>query len=830
MSAATSISQQRRAYNALVRDLSRRIALSAIALVTACSYNPPTGDDVPDGPALPFVQFDVDSSLADENVANHKILVKLSEPSTSSVDFKVTGGLASQGSDFVFLNASASGTLTFAGESENIELMISNDGLEEPNESIELTLENPQGATLGDNITHTVTISADILPRVKFATTTSTRDEDTAGATLDLQLDLAPTQPVSIDLALSGAATAVADYTLTAQTVTFAIGQTTAQLDYGVVGDTRDELDEIIAVDLASPIGVVIDTSASHTEHTIRDDDATPTVFFASGASTAQEAIADRTQTVQLSAASNLEVTVNYAQTGTAAANDVAVGGNGTLTFAPGETSKTIPVTVTDDQRDEANETVVLTLTTPTNATLANPQVSTLTVTDDDDPPAVTFAAATTAVAEGDPAITIAVTLTGNVTDLPVTVDFARANSSTATATTDFTFDTTSPLTFDPGVTTQNITVSIVDDSVAELDETLVITLSNFGNATAGATTTHTVTISDDDCLGTGNFQVCPNAAPTGTVTLTGAFDTDNNAACAAQQPLGWTTSFGQAAACFVIADVINVPNAGLVVTGGRPLVLAAGTSITVVGVIDGSATGNVDGPGGASPLCKVPAAAAESSADGGGGGAGGSFMTKGGNGGTGNNNSNTANGSVSPAADAVDPVVLRGGCRGADGGSGPGDAGTGGAAGGAIYLVAPTITIGNKIDVSGSGGLGGGSDAGGGGGGGTGGMILIDAITTLDFTGTLMSNGAGGGQGADNNTSGESGFDPATFNVNAAGGNTGGAGGAGGRGHRTGGNVANGVNGGSNQGAGGGGGAGGFIKSSKALAGGNVSAGKIVQ
>ena len=42
---------------------------------------------------------------------------------------------------------------------------------------------------------------------------------------------------------MSGAATAIADYTLAAQTVTFAIGQTTAQLDYGVVGDTRDELD-----------------------------------------------------------------------------------------------------------------------------------------------------------------------------------------------------------------------------------------------------------------------------------------------------------------------------------------------------------------------------------------------------------------------------------------------------------------------------------------------------------------------------------------------------------------------------------------------------------
>lgn len=800
--------------------------------MTACSYTPPADDDVAtDGAALPTVQFDVTSSDADENVANHKILVTLSEPSTSSVDFKVTGGIAIQDRDFAFINGSASGTLTFAGATENIEVMISNDGLEEPNESIEITLENPQGATLGDKLTHTVNISADILPRVKFTTSATSRDEDTTGAKLDLELDLPPTAPVSIDLALGGGATAVADYGLIAQTVTFAIGQTTAQLDYGVVADTRDENNELIAVDLASPIGLVIDSSAAHTEHTILDDDASPTVSFVNAAATQLESVAAATQTVQLSAASDLTVTVDFTQTGTAASNDITGGGNGTLTFAPGETTQTIPITVVDDARDElATETVVLTLSNPGNATLAVPSAHTLSITDNDDPPSVTFGTPTTAVAEGDPAITLPVTLTGNATDLTVTVDFARNTTSTATATADFTFDTASPLTFAPGVTTQNIAVSIVDDALAELDETLVITLANFTNSTAGATTTHTVTISDDDCLGTGDFRVCPDAAFTGTVTLTGAFNTDNSASCATAQPLGWTTSFGQAAACFVIADVINVPNAGLVVTGSRPLVLAAGTAITVVGVIDGSATGSVDGPGGASPLCKVPAAAAESSADGGGGGAGGSFMTKAGNGGTGNNNSNLANGSVSPAADAVDPVVLRGGCRGANGGTGPGEAGTGGAAGGAIYLVAPTLTIGNKIDVSGSGGLGGAFDAGGAGGGGSGGMILLDASTTLNFTGgTLMSNGAGGGQGADNNTSGQSGFDPATFDVSAAGGNTSSAGGAGGRGHRTGSTVANGTGGGGGQGAGGGGGAGGFIKSSKALAGGNVSAGKIV-
>lgn len=811
------------------RDILRWLAVSTVISIAACSYTPPDGGSSTDGPPLPTVQFKTASSLADENVASLKIPVELSEPSTSSVDFRVTGGIAILNTDFAFINGSTSGTLSFSGTTADIEIMISNDGLEEPDETIELTLENPQGAALGDQVTHVVTISADILPRVKFTSTATSRAEDTAGAKLDLELDIAPTTAVSIDLALAGAATAVADYGLTAQTVTFAAGQTTAELDYEVVADDRDELDEIIAVDLTNPGGVVIDTTAAHTEHTIIDDDATPTVSFVNASATQAESVADATQTVQLSAASNLVITVPFTQAGTANANDVTVGGTGTLTFQPGETMQTIPITVIDDNRDEtATETVILTLGTPTNATLGATPEHTLNIQDNDNPPVLSFAAATSNAAEGGAQHEVVVNLVG-LTDLTVTVDFARLGASTAVATTDFTFaNPTTTLTFAPGDTTAKILIDVTDDAVGELDETLVIGLSNLTNATAGATTQHTVTIGDDDCLGTGSFRVCVSAAPAGTKTLSGAFNTDSDTNCETAQPFAWTTTFGQPASCFVIADTITVAAGGLQVTGSRPLALVAGTSISVVGVLDASANSTTNGPAGPSSLCSAPATAAASSSNGGGGGAGGSFLTKGGNGGDGNNGA--VGGSNSPAADAADPTILRGGCRGADGGTGPGTAGVGGGAGGAVYLVAPTITIGGTIDVSGSGGLGGAADAGGGGGGGAGGSIFLDPLTTLDFTGTLMSNGGGGGQGADNNTTGQNGGDPTSPTVNAPGGNTGGAGGAGGRGHRTGAGSLAGSNGGNGQGAGGGGGGGGFIKSTKALGNmGTASAGKIV-
>ena len=78
------------------------------------------------------------------------------------------------------------------------------------------------------------------------------------------------------------------------------------------------------------------------------------------------------TFTVSLSTASGLPVTVNYATAdGTAKAlGDYAATG-GTLTFAPGETTKTIVVAVVGDATYEANETFFLNLSGPANASLA---------------------------------------------------------------------------------------------------------------------------------------------------------------------------------------------------------------------------------------------------------------------------------------------------------------------------------------------------------------------------------------------------------------------------------------------------------------------------
>src|SRR5207245_3154175 len=92
--------------------------------------------------------------------------------------------------------------------------------------------------------------------------------------------------------------------------------------------------------------------------------------------------------TVSLSNASSQTITVTYATadgTATTADNDY-VAANGTLTFNPGDTSKTITVTVNGDTKFEPDETFFVNLSNPINATIADGQGQGTILNDDAQP------------------------------------------------------------------------------------------------------------------------------------------------------------------------------------------------------------------------------------------------------------------------------------------------------------------------------------------------------------------------------------------------------------------------------------------------------------
>ena len=151
---------------------------------------------------------------------------------------------------------------------------------------------------------------------------------------------------------------------------------------------------------------------------------------------------------------------------------------NGTLTINAGETSGTITIgSIVNDSLDEANETVIVTLSNPSNATLGSDDVHTYTITDNDDAPVVDFNTTSSNGAESTSSKAITVDLS-SVSAQAVTVDYAVTGTATGSGT-DYTL-ANGTLTINAGATSGTITIaSIIDDAADEANETVILTLSN---------------------------------------------------------------------------------------------------------------------------------------------------------------------------------------------------------------------------------------------------------------------------------------------------------------------------------------------------------------
>ena len=201
-----------------------------------------------------------------------------------------------------------------------------------------------------------------------------------------VRLGAASEQPVSMSwMSADGTATAAADYAaVTDGTLTFAPGQTRQTIRVDVLDDRLDESDETFVVRLSNPVNARLDPHGSAATGTIVDDDATPGLTIADAR--AVESGGEIAFLVTLEAASGRPVSVVCSTTDeTATVDEDYLGERGVLTFAPGETQRTIRITVLDDTRQEKDETFMLDLSEPTNARMAADVIrATGTIADDD--------------------------------------------------------------------------------------------------------------------------------------------------------------------------------------------------------------------------------------------------------------------------------------------------------------------------------------------------------------------------------------------------------------------------------------------------------------
>jgi len=173
-------------------------------------------------------------------------------------------------------------------------------------------------------------------------------------------------------------------------------------------------------------------------------------------------------------------LTVNYS---TADKRATLAGGDyqaasGSLTFTPGQTSKTITVKVNGDRIGEFNETFSVNLTAAANIDIVR-GVGLGTILDNE--PRVSISNATLAEPDsGTVLISFIVTLSDPY-DQPVTVHYSTADN-VAVAGKDFNA-LIGTLTFAPGETSKTIAVAIKGDLIDEFDETFLVNLSGANNA-----------------------------------------------------------------------------------------------------------------------------------------------------------------------------------------------------------------------------------------------------------------------------------------------------------------------------------------------------------
>jgi Calx-beta domain len=149
-----------------------------------------------------------------------------------------------------------------------------------------------------------------------------------------------------------GSATASGDYQAVSGTLSFAPGETRKTVTVLVNGDRLGEADEHFVLNLSSPVGAAL--ADGQGKATIRDDE--PRIHV-TGQVVAPEGDAGTTVllAVNLSAPSSQPVTVDYATAdGTAVAGSDYLPVSGALTFAPGETRKVVPVTLSRDRTQDA--------------------------------------------------------------------------------------------------------------------------------------------------------------------------------------------------------------------------------------------------------------------------------------------------------------------------------------------------------------------------------------------------------------------------------------------------------------------------------------------
>jgi Ca2+-binding RTX toxin-like protein len=508
-----------------------------VTLTAGTTYNlgstPTATITIADNDTQPTVSVS-STSIAEGNSGNSNatFTIGLSNPTTETVtvDYSTADGTATAGSDYT----ATTGTVTFEPNqiSKTVNVSIAGDLNFEGNETFSVNLANPMKATLGTATNGTGTINNDDLPTISVTVTDANAAEILAGQPAnpgEFTFTRAGGETVEKTFlyTLSGTSTNGADYSIPGS-VTFTAGSTTAKI---TINPTDDNIFEGATPETA--ILTLIDDSyydgSYYSTHqydraatyrvdpanntgtiAIADNDSRPTINIADSTPRAEgnTGTSNTPFTVTLSNPTIETVTVDYAAANVTATSDSDyTATNGTVTFTPLQTSKTINVPVTGDQIGEDDETYSVTLTNAVGGTIGK-ATGTGTILNDESGIAVSVSDGDAGEANNNHGQFL-LTRSGELNQ-SVTVNYTL--SGTATAGLDYQ-NLAGIATFAANQATVSIDLRVLDDTIFEgaTPEKVTLTVTPSTNYVVSSANSGTIDLVDNDprpTISVGNIAI----------------------------------------------------------------------------------------------------------------------------------------------------------------------------------------------------------------------------------------------------------------------------------------------------------------------------------
>ena len=391
-----------------------------------------------------------------------------------------------------------------------ITINVKNDGLDENNETIILTLQDGSGYTVNNTRkTTTVTINDDDTRGLTFYRKWPDVKEGRS-ATYTVKLASQPTAAVTVNIASDNPDVTVTPTSLTfnpsgsnlwsrARTVTIDAAQDDDAVDDDAIlthTTSGGDYGGAKALSIDRPVSVDDDDTSTTTGPQL------PRIDLTAGPAVTEGAAASFTVNADPAPAGRITVSVEVTEPlgkDFVAASEERVR---TVTLNAGATSATFTVPTVDDNTDEDDGAVQVGVNEGTGYNAG--QGAAVTVLDDDGPtqPVASFVSGSSIELEDAGTGNVMVNLSSVAPSGGLTIGYNISGTATAGSGNDFTIQNSGTLSIVAGATSATIAVAINDDSSIENAETVILTLTDGTGYTLGTTTVHTLTITDND--GTG--------------------------------------------------------------------------------------------------------------------------------------------------------------------------------------------------------------------------------------------------------------------------------------------------------------------------------------